>query len=65
MKTPYEELYSTWWAIHESLNDTFTKEVQLYLTTNTFTELLPQCGWTVKEWNDETESRKKKSKNRS
>lgn len=64
-KISYDELHSTWWAIHRCLEGTFTKEIQKYMTTKAFTELLPQCGWTVKEWNEETELRKKKKKERS
>ncbi len=63
-KIPYEELNSTWWTIHKSLEGKFEKDIQRYVTTKAFTELLPQCGWTVKEWNEETERRKKKTKSR-
>ena len=65
-KIGYEQLRSAWWAINRSFKEQIEeKPVIDYLTHKAFVELLTQCGWTVKQWNEETNSRSKKAKERS
>ena len=65
-KIGYEQLRSAWWAIQRSYQKQLQEKSTIdYLTHKAFVELLVQCGWTVKQWNEETNSRSKKAKERS
>lgn len=58
----YEELASAWWSIHESLRECQNEAYRSYILNKSFCELLTQCGWSLEEWNEETDVRTSSSK---
>lgn len=53
----YEELSSAWWAMHDCFLHYEDSSWRSYMLNKVFKELLQQCGWTVEQWNKETEIR--------
>jgi len=54
----YEKLTEIWWVIHDGYAWCDTKKIRDYLTSKAFEELLMQCNWSIKTWNDETHRRR-------
>lgn len=50
-----KELEVAWWSIYDGYENIKNEDYRDYRTRIAFEELLKQCGWTVREWNEEVD----------
>lgn len=54
----YDQLAEAWWDIDRGYKWCAAKSYRTWLVRKAFEDLLPQCGWSVDRWNEESDKRK-------